>query len=137
LEPLASEFNLTSDVIVGFPTEDEAAFERTLATVDRAGLSRVHVFPYSPRPGTTTESDDRIPSAATKERSARLRALSDELERRRWRSELGARDTVLVDRPGRGYGDDYTPFLVDAPVGELVAVRAASIEAEGIRAVAA
>jgi threonylcarbamoyladenosine tRNA methylthiotransferase MtaB len=137
LEPLAADFNLTSDVIVGFPTEDEAAFERTLATVERAGLSRVHVFPYSPRPGTATASDDCVPHAEKKERGARLRALSHELERRRWRSKLGARDMVLVDRPGRGYGDDYTPFLVDAPVGELVAVRAASIETEGIRAVAA
>jgi threonylcarbamoyladenosine tRNA methylthiotransferase MtaB len=137
LEPLAAEFNLTSDVIVGFPTEDAAAFERTLATVQRACLSRVHVFPYSPRPGTATAADDRVPAAAKKERGAQLRALSHELERRRWRSKLGRRDTVLVDRPGRGYGDDYTPFLVDAPVGELVDVRAASISAEGIRAVAA
>jgi len=137
LEPLAADFNLTSDVIVGFPTEDEAAFERTLATVEGAGLSRVHVFPYSPRPGTVTAADDRVPPAAKKERGVRLRALSDELERRRWRSKLGARDSVLVDRPGRGYGDDYTPFLVDAPVGELVEVRATSIAAEGIRAVAA
>jgi threonylcarbamoyladenosine tRNA methylthiotransferase MtaB len=137
LEPLAADFNLTSDVIVGFPTEDDAAFERTLATVARAGLSRVHVFPYSPRPGTATAADDRVPPVVKKARSARLRALSDDLERRRWLSKLGARDTVLVDRPGRGYGDDYTPFLVDAPVGELVEVRAASIAAEGIRAVAA
>jgi threonylcarbamoyladenosine tRNA methylthiotransferase MtaB len=137
LEPLAAEFNLTSDVIVGFPTEDEAAFERTLATVERAGLSRVHVFPYSPRPGTLTAADDCVPPAAKKERGARLRAVSDQLERRRWRSKLGGRDTVLVDRPGRGYGDDYTPFLVDAPVSELVEVRAMSIAAEGIRAVAA
>jgi threonylcarbamoyladenosine tRNA methylthiotransferase MtaB len=137
LEQLAADFNLTSDVIVGFPTEDDAAFERTLATVTRAGLSRVHVFPYSPRPGTATAADDRVPPAVKKARSARLRALSDDLERSRWLSKLGGRDTVLVDRPGRGYGDDYTPFLVDAPVGELVEVRAASIAAEGIRAVAA
>ncbi|MBV8598663.1 MAG: MiaB/RimO family radical SAM methylthiotransferase, partial [Actinobacteria bacterium] len=52
LAPLADEFNLTSDVIVGFPAEDEAAFSNTLRTVERAGLSGVHVFPYSPRPGT-------------------------------------------------------------------------------------
>jgi hypothetical protein len=44
---------------------------------------------------------------------------------------------VLVDRPGRGYGDDYTPFLVDAPVGELVAVRAEAVAEEGIVAAAA
>src|SRR5438094_2254907 len=63
LEPLAADFNLTTDVIVGFPTEDDAAFERTLATVERAGLSRVHVFPYSPRPGTVTAGDDRVQPA--------------------------------------------------------------------------
>jgi len=137
LQPLTADFNLTSDVIVGFPTEDDAAFERTIATVERAGLSRVHVFPYSPRPGTVTADDDRVQPAVKKERGARLRALSDVLERRRWQAKLGTRDTVLVDRPGRGYGDDYTPFLVEAPVGDLVEVRAHAIGAEGIRAVAA
>jgi threonylcarbamoyladenosine tRNA methylthiotransferase MtaB len=137
LEPLAADFNLTSDVVVGFPAEDEAAFARTLATVERAGLSRVHVFPYSPRPGTVTAGDDPVPPAVKKERGARLRALSDVLERRRWQTKLGTNDTVLVDRPGRGYGDDYTPFFVEAPVGELVEVRAEAIGAEGIRAVAA
>jgi tRNA A37 methylthiotransferase MiaB len=72
-----------------------------------------------------------------KERSARLRAVGRELERRRWQSKLGTHDTVLVDRPGRGYGDDYSPFFVDAPVGEFVRVRATSIGEEGIHGVAA
>src|SRR6476469_1880403 len=62
LAPLAHEFNLTSDVIVGFPAEDDAAFEQTLRTVERAGISSVHVFPYSPRPGTVTADDDRVPA---------------------------------------------------------------------------
>jgi threonylcarbamoyladenosine tRNA methylthiotransferase MtaB len=137
LEPLAGEFNLTSDVIVGFPTEDERAFERTLETVEAAGLTRVHVFPYSPRPGTETATADPVAPEVKKERSARLRALSHELEQRRWRSKLGSCDVVLVDRPGRGYGDDYSPFLVDAPVGELVRVRAESITEEGILGLAA
>ncbi len=137
LEPLAPDFNLTSDVIVGFPTEDDAAFEHTLRTVERAGLTKVHVFPYSPRPGTVTAADDPVPPQAKKERGARLRALSRELERRRWHAKLGGEDVVLVDRPGRGYGDDYSPFLVDAPVGELVRVRAEAVTEEGIRAQAA
>jgi threonylcarbamoyladenosine tRNA methylthiotransferase MtaB len=137
LEPLAGEFNLTSDVIVGFPSEDDAAFERTLATVERAGLTRVHVFPYSPRPGTATAAADPVAPPVKKERGARLRALAHELERRRWHTKLGREDVVLVDRPGRGYGDDYSPFLVEAPVGELVRVRASAIAEEGIHAVAA
>ncbi len=52
LRAAAPRVNLTTDVIVGFPTEDEAAFERTLSAVDAAGITRVHVFSYSPRPGT-------------------------------------------------------------------------------------
>jgi hypothetical protein len=50
----------------------------------------------------------------------------------RWRTKLGRSDIVLVDRPGRGYGDDYTPWLVDAPVGALVRVRGAAISEEGV-----
>jgi threonylcarbamoyladenosine tRNA methylthiotransferase MtaB len=135
LAPLAGEFNLTSDVIVGFPAEDDAAFETTLRTVERAGISKVHVFPYSPRPGTVTAADDPVPPRLKKERGARLRALSHELCVARWGRKT--EDVVLVDRPGRGYGDDYTPWLVDAPVGELVHVRAERVTAEGILARAA
>src|SRR6266481_2480906 len=51
LAPLREEFNLTSDVIVGFPAEDDRAFANTLRTVREAGLTKIHAFPYSPRPG--------------------------------------------------------------------------------------
>ena len=128
---------LTTDVIVGFPGEDEAAFGRTLALVERLRMTKVHVFPYSPRPGTRTEAADTVPPEVKRERSARLRALSDELARRRWAERIGSYDHVLLDRPGRGYADDYTPWLVDAPVGEIVAARAIGVGDEGVLAVAA
>jgi threonylcarbamoyladenosine tRNA methylthiotransferase MtaB len=131
LEGLA-DFNLTTDVIVGFPAEDELAFRRTAQVLRAAGITKVHVFPYSPRPGTRTAAEDPVQPAVKKERSARLRALSQEACLKRWRSKLGREDVVLVDRPGRGYGDDYSPWLVDAPVGELVRVRAAAVSEEGI-----
>jgi hypothetical protein len=72
-----------------------------------------------------------------KERSARLRALSGESCRRRWLAKVGTEDVVLVDRPGRGYGDDYSPWLVDAPVGSIVSARAARVTSEGIHGIAA
>jgi threonylcarbamoyladenosine tRNA methylthiotransferase MtaB len=134
---LLEDFNLTTDVIVGFPGEDEDAFRRTLALVEAVGHTKVHVFPYSPRPGTVTAAEDTVPNAVKKDRSARLRALSDELARRRWTAKIGTTDRVLVDRPGRGYADDYTPWLLDAPVGSLVEARAVGLAEEGIRAVAA
>ena len=72
-----------------------------------------------------------------KQRSARLRALSDDLCRRRWRAKLGTTERVLVDRPGRGYADDYTPWLLDAEVGALVDARAVGLSEEGVLGVAA
>ncbi len=136
LAPLAG-LNLTTDVIVGFPAEDDAAFERTLELVERLGMTKVHVFPYSPRPGTQTAAEDTVSPDAKRERGARLRALSDDLCRRRWESRVGTIDRVLVDRPGRGYADDYTPWLVGGAVGTFVAARAVGVGAEGVLAVAA
>jgi threonylcarbamoyladenosine tRNA methylthiotransferase MtaB len=133
VEPLA-DFNLTSDVIVGFPGEDETSFQRTLGVVQAAGISRVHVFPYSPRPGTATAAADTVPLAVKRERGARLRELSREASLRRWLAKVGREDDVLVDRPGRGYGDDYSPWLVRAEVGELVRVRGCAVTEEGILA---
>jgi threonylcarbamoyladenosine tRNA methylthiotransferase MtaB len=133
LEPLA-DFNLTADVIVGFPSEDEPAFEQTRRVLAAAGVTKVHVFPYSPRPGTATAAEDPVPAGVKKRRGAQLRADSHEACLERWRSKLGATDEVLVDRPGRGYGDDYSPWLLgrSAPVGELVPVRAVDVAEEGI-----
>jgi len=136
LEPLG-DFNLTTDVVVGFPAEDDAAFGRTLGTIERAGITKVHVFPYSPRPGTGTAADDPVSSEVKRERAARLREQSQAACVARWRGRVGQLDTVLVDRPGRGYGADYTPWLLEAAIGELVRARAVGVGAEGILAVAA
>jgi threonylcarbamoyladenosine tRNA methylthiotransferase MtaB len=134
IEPL-DDFNLTTDVIVGFPTEDEPAFTNTLAAVESIGITKVHVFPYSPRPGTRTAVDDPVPHQVKKERSARLRAASDRACRARWSRRVGSRDVVLVDRPGLGYADDYTPWLVDAPIGTLVPAEAVGVADDGVLAV--
>jgi threonylcarbamoyladenosine tRNA methylthiotransferase MtaB len=105
--------NLTTDVIVGHPAEDDAAFERTLAAVREVGFTRVHVFPYSPRPGTPDEADDPIPAAVKAERSRRLRELSERQARAHRRALAGTRQRVLVEtETGRGYTDDYTPLVV-------------------------
>lgn len=136
LAPLQEELNLTSDVIVGFPAEDERAFANTLRTARDAGLTKIHVFPYSPRPGTVTAGEDTVPTQVKRERGARLRAASHDACLRRWRTKIGADDLVLVDRPGRGYGDDYSPWLVPtaAPVGGLLRVCGAAVSGEGVLA---
>ena len=131
--------NLTGDVIVGFPAEDGAAFARTLAAVEELGFSRLHVFPYSPRPGTRTADADPVPPAVKRRRAERLRALSDRLGYERRAARVGLRDRVLVERvdaDGRlhGYGADYTAYELrahaGAGVGDLVEV---VLEAPGER----
>ena len=80
-----------------------AAFERTLDLVRRAGISSVHVFPYSPRPGTKTAAADTGPARGeARPRRAAARALARVASLERWRSKVGSEDVVLIDRPGRG-----------------------------------
>jgi threonylcarbamoyladenosine tRNA methylthiotransferase MtaB len=133
--------NLTTDVIVGFPTEDAAAFERTLETIDAAGITRVHAFTYSPRPGTEAAAlGDRVPAEERKLRSRVLRGRS-EVRSRLWRSaKLGARERVLIDKVAEaqcsGYTPDYTRCYLPAGAGargQVVGARCLELYADGIR----
>ncbi|MDQ6821072.1 MAG: MiaB/RimO family radical SAM methylthiotransferase [Actinomycetota bacterium] len=135
------EVNITTDVIVGFPTEDEAAFERTLAAVDAAGITRVHTFSYSPRPGTVAEAlGDRVPPAEKKARSQRMRGHSEVRSRHHRLKKLGVDEQVLVDKVAdtqcAGYAADYTRCYLPAQAGdrgEIVAAGCVELHADGIR----
>ena len=90
LRAAVPEVSVTTDVIVGFPNEDEAAFERTLGLVGEAGISRVHAFSYSPRPGTAAEAlGDRVPPQEKKRRSRELRGLSEVRSRHHRAAKVG------------------------------------------------
>jgi threonylcarbamoyladenosine tRNA methylthiotransferase MtaB len=128
-------------VIVGFPTETEQAFERTLEAVDAAGITRVHAFSYSPRPGTVAEGlGDRVPPEEKKRRSRELRGRSEVRSRHHRVGKLGRRERVLVDKVAdtqcSGYTPDYTRCYLPAGAaarGELVEVTCAELHADGIR----
>jgi threonylcarbamoyladenosine tRNA methylthiotransferase MtaB len=134
------QVNVTTDVIVGFPTESEAAFERTLAAIDLAGISRVHTFSYSPRPGTRAEAlGDRIAPEEKKRRSQVLRGRSELRSRHHRASKLGRVEKVLVDKVAEsqcsGYTADYTRCYLPAgaaPRGALVDARCVELYADGI-----
>jgi threonylcarbamoyladenosine tRNA methylthiotransferase MtaB len=137
--------NLTTDVIVGFPTEDDAAFGRTLDMIDAAGISRVHTFPYSPRPGTVAEAlGDRVSPEEKKRRSRELRGRSEVRSRHHRAAKLGRRERVLVDKVAdaqiSGYTADYTRCYLPpgvAAAGELVDVICQELHADGLRCRAA
>ncbi len=133
--------NVTTDIIVGFPNEDEAAFARTLEIVREAQISRVHSFSYSPRPGTVAEAlGDRVAPQEKKRRSQELRGLSEVRSRRHRAAKLGARERVLVDKVAdtqcSGYTADYTRCYLPAGAagaGELVDVEVRELHADGLR----
>jgi threonylcarbamoyladenosine tRNA methylthiotransferase MtaB len=133
--------NVTTDVIVGFPTEDVAAFERTLELIDAAAISRVHAFPYSPRPGTAAEAlGDRVSPQEKKRRSGELRGRSEVRSRHHRAAKLGGPERVLVDKVAdtqvSGYTADYTRCYLPAgaaAAGELVPVLCEELHADGIR----
>ncbi len=133
--------NVTTDVIVGFPGEDDAAFANTMAVVEDAGISKVHVFPYSPRPGTAAaEHRGAIDDDVRAERAARLRDLSDRRGFLHRRGRVGTDDRVLVERVHEdgtcsGLGADYTRFVVPGAVaraGDLLEVHATGIAGDHV-----
>jgi threonylcarbamoyladenosine tRNA methylthiotransferase MtaB len=140
LREAVPEVNITTDVIVGFPTESERAFERTLEAIDRAGISRVHTFSYSPRPGTLAAGlGDRVPSEEKKRRSQVLRGRSELRSRRHRAGKLGATERVLVDKVAdsqcSGYTADYTRCYLPAGAaarGQLIDVTCEELFADGI-----
>ena len=91
-----------ADFIAGFPTETESAFENTLAFVEEAGLAFLHVFPYSPRPGTPAARMPQLSRPMIKERAGRLRAAAKTALARHLDRQVGRRLTVLVEREGQG-----------------------------------
>jgi threonylcarbamoyladenosine tRNA methylthiotransferase MtaB len=132
--------NLTTDVIVGYPTEDEPAFERTLALVREAGITKVHAFSFSPRPGTEADQlGDPVPPDEKKRRSRELRGLSEALGRRHRAGKLGCTEEVLVDKQAEqqasGYSRDYTRYYLPAeagPQGRFLTARAQDLHADGV-----
>jgi threonylcarbamoyladenosine tRNA methylthiotransferase MtaB len=111
-----------ADFIAGFPTEDEAMFENTVSFVDEAGLSYLHVFPFSARPGTPAARMPAVAGAIVKDRAARLRAAGDAALVRHLERQAGRTVPVLIEKAGVGRAADFTEiaFAGEAPVGGIV-----------------
>jgi threonylcarbamoyladenosine tRNA methylthiotransferase MtaB len=104
---LRPEVALGADLIAGFPTETEDMFCRSLDLVDECGLAFVHVFPYSPRPGTPAARMPPVPTAVVGERAARLRQAGGAALAAELKSRVGSRTEVLIERPGLGRAAFY------------------------------
>jgi threonylcarbamoyladenosine tRNA methylthiotransferase MtaB len=114
-----------ADLIAGFPTESDAMFENSIKLVDDAGLSFLHVFPFSPRTGTPAAQMPQLPHDVVKNRAGRLRAQGDAARERHLASLIGTQKSFLVERGGLGRAPCFTPARFDRVVtpGAFVTAR--------------
>jgi threonylcarbamoyladenosine tRNA methylthiotransferase MtaB len=120
-----------ADIIAGFPTETEEMFSRSLNLVEACGLTFLHVFPYSPRPGTPAARMPQVAGPAIKERAKRLRAAGEAALRKRLQAEVGKTRQVLIESEAQGRTEHYLPVAIAGePVGSVVPRRIAASDDE-------
>jgi threonylcarbamoyladenosine tRNA methylthiotransferase MtaB len=124
-----------ADIIAGFPTETDEMFSRSLALVADCGLTFLHVFPYSPRPGTPAARMPQVAGAVIKERARRLRVAGQAALRQRLQAEIGATRAVLIESDSQGRTEHYLPVAVaGARVGSVVSFTIAGSDGERLTA---
>jgi len=116
-----------ADIIAGFPTETEDMFARSLDLVDACGLTHLHVFPFSPRPGTPAARMPALARAIVKERAQRLRQKGEAALRRHLDSEVGARRRVLAESEREARTEQFTKVRLARPAapGEILQIEIA------------
>lgn len=120
-----------ADIIAGFPTETDEMFSRSLDLVEECGLTFLHVFPYSPRPGTPAARMPQVAGGAIKSRAKHLRAAGEAALRRRLQAEIGATRDVLIESDAQGRTEHYLPVAIAGErVGSVVPLRIAGSDGE-------
>jgi threonylcarbamoyladenosine tRNA methylthiotransferase MtaB len=125
-----------ADLIAGFPTETDAMFINSLRLVRDCGLTYLHVFPYSRRPGTPAARMPQVEGAVIKERAARLRREGQAALARHLHAQIGQEAELLIERPGLGRTRGFAEVEIDPDVsrpGELVHVRVTGTEGARLR----
>ena len=112
---LRPETAFGADLIAGFPTETQAHFESSLSMIEECGLTWLHVFPYSPRPGTPAARMPQVDGRAIRERAARLRAAGQRRVALHLDGELGERRRILMEGPRSGRTEQFAE--VEFPEG--------------------
>lgn len=116
------EITFGADIIAGFPTEADADFAQSISLLEACHLTWLHVFPYSPRPGTPAAKMPQVPGDIIKERAQRLRALGAERAEAHRLQQLGKVTDVLMESPRSGRMPNFTEvhFDKDQPVGQIM-----------------
>jgi threonylcarbamoyladenosine tRNA methylthiotransferase MtaB len=122
IKRLMPDAGLTADVLTGFPAEDEAAYLTTFRRIEEMGLTGLHAFPFSQRPGTEAAALEPLPHDVVKDRTLRLIALGDSLKASHRARHAGTVRRVLAEPEGEGWTDNYirVPLPAGAVPGRLV-----------------
>lgn len=114
-----------ADIIAGFPTESDGAFANSLSLVETCGLTWLHVFPYSERPGTPAAQMPQLPGDVRKARAAELRAAGDAQVRRFLDARIGDTTAVLVEKDSEGRSPHFANVRINGAVdaGQIVPAR--------------
>jgi len=112
LRRLRPDIVLGADIIAGFPTETEEMFLRSQDLVGECGLTFLHVFPYSPRPGTPAARMPQVAGNEIRQRASRLRAAGEAALQRRLASEIGATRQVLIEGAAQGRTEHFLPVAI-------------------------
>jgi len=134
LRGLRSDVVFGADLITGFPTESEAMFEDTLRLVDEAGLTYLHVFPYSPRPETPAAEMPQIEEKIRKARAAQLRQKGEKTKAAYFEKLPGQTAKILVERNSQGYTETYAPVRLnqDFRQGSIVSALITGTSPDGL-----
>jgi len=133
---LRPDMTFGADIIAGFPTETEAHFQNSLRLVEDCNLTWLHVFPYSPRPGTPAARMPQVRGPAIKDRAARLRAAGDARVMTHLHQQIGLTHRVLLENPHMGRTEQFTEVAFDSPQAEGRIVSATIIGIRGTQLVA-
>ena len=123
---LRPDMTFGADIIAGFPTETEEMFRNSLKLVEECGLTWLHVFPYSRRPGTpAAKIPNQVNGNLIKDRAARLRAAGAARVRAHLAEQVGRTHKVLLENPRMGRTEQFTEvtFASDQPEGQIVTAR--------------
>ena len=133
LRALRPESVFGADIIAGFPTETDEMFENSVDFIERANLTYIHAFPYSPRPGTPAARMPQVDRTVARARANRLRALGSRQVEKLASSRIGMVENVLVEKAGIGRQEQFLTVAVPGrPAGELVPVRITGMNADGL-----
>jgi threonylcarbamoyladenosine tRNA methylthiotransferase MtaB len=129
---------LTTDIIVGFPGETEAEFAESLDFARKAGFAKIHVFPFSKRPGTSAASmENQVSDGIKRERRDRLLQAAEEMRSAFLNAQIGKTLNVLIEKENFGHAENYTPVKITGKTARRNEILSVKITAAGDGFVAA